>query len=109
MCPLQAPSDTVLEHLVVPEVTVRPYHSRFSCNKILTLEPVIGRRPGPLAVLKKLSQSLSSSVPKNVNVLLLAFNRVVNVAHVNVHCVHHLFPSQHGRDCACMFMLTVFH
>ena len=89
-------------------ITLAFPHMR-SCNKILTLEPVIGRRPGPLAVLKKLSQSLSSSVPKNVNVLLLAFNRVVNVAHVNVHCVHHLFPSQHGRDCACMFMLTVFH
>jgi hypothetical protein len=31
-------------------------------------------------------------VLENVNVLLFAFNRVVNVAHVHVHGVHHLFP-----------------
>jgi len=30
-------------------------------------------------------------VLENVNVLLFAFNRVVNVAHVHVHGVHHLF------------------
>jgi hypothetical protein len=38
------------------------------------------------------------SVPKNVNVFLLVFKRVVNVAHVHVHCVHHLVPGQHGRE-----------
>jgi len=41
----------------------------------------------------------SLSVDKNVNVLLFAVNRVVNVAHVHVHCVcPPLFP-----PCQCMW------
>jgi hypothetical protein len=49
---------------------------------------------------------------ENFNVLLFAFNRVVNVAHVHVHGVHHLFPhmcgSGAGRGRGANFFIIFF-
>jgi hypothetical protein len=41
---------------------------------------------------------LLGSVIKNVNVLLFAFNRVENGAHVHVHGVHHLFSIVRNKN-----------
>ena len=61
------------------------------------------RGPAPVSLDSGEDPCPACSVPKNVNVFLLVFNRVVNVAHVHVHCVHHLFPGQHGRVCVHVY------